>query len=446
MFVDFAIPWFNQLSGWSVQANLFENAGYLSAMVGIILLVTILAGAYPAFYLSGFEPSQVLKSQQSGSHKSRLRTFLVVTQFAFAVFLMICSGIMFDQLEYLKNKDRGYDAKQVVSVGIPQEASFSTRETMRTEFLRDPRVSKVSLASRNPASCCNSTRVYPEQVTSENGVIVNEISIDSRYLDLFDIPVVKGRNFDPNIAGDSTGTMLINETAATQFGWDDPIGKTVEFRPSEGSPKSYRVIGVVQDFHYENLYDRIQPLIIRYKKIDFSSLMVQYTSVDDEEMKQWLNNKWSAFFPAKPVNYSFIEQEMLEAHELEEIIADMLIKCTILAIFVACLGLLGISSYTILRRRKEIGIRKVMGATMTDIVRMLSGNFLKLVLISFALAAPFAWFGMSQWLSTFAYHTEIRMIVFVLSGLATVAIAWVTVAWQTVSAARLNPVDTLQSE
>jgi len=446
MFVDFALPWFNQLSGWSVEANLLKNAGYLSAMVGVILLVTILAGAYPAFYLSRFEPSQVLKSQQSGSHKSRLRTFLVVTQFAFAVFLMICSFIMYDQLQYLQNKDRGYDAKQVISVGIPQEASLSTRETMRTEFLRDPRVSNASMASRTPATCCSSTRVYPEQVTSENGVIANDMSIDSRYLDLFDIPVVKGRNFDPNIAGDSTGAMLINETAATQFGWENPIGKIIERRPTDGSSKSYRVIGVVQDFHHDNLYNRIQPLIIQYQKADFSSLIVQYTSVDNDEMKQWLNDKWSAFFPAKPVNYSFVEQEISDAHELEGIIADMLIKCTILAIFVACLGLLGISSYTILRRRKEIGIRKVMGATMTDIVRMLSGKFLKLVVISFVLAAPFSWYGMSQWLSTFAYHTEIHIMVFILSGLATMAIAWVTVAWQTVSAARLNPVETLHSE
>ena len=306
MFVDFALPWFNELSGWSVQANLLENTGYLSAMIGVILLVTILAGAYPAFYLSGFEPSQVLKSQHSGSHKSRLRTFLVVTQFSFAVFLMISSGIMYDQLQYLKDKDRGYNAEQIVSVGIPQEATLSTMETMRTEFLRDPRTTKASLASRTPVACCSSTRVYPGQVTSENGVIVNEMSIDPHYLDLFNIPVVEGRNFNPEIAGDTTSAMLINETAATQFGWENPIGKTVEFRPSEGDSYSYRVIGVVRDFHYDNLYDQIQPLIIRYRQSDFSNLIVQYTSVNNEEMKQWLNNKWKAFFPAKPVNYSFV--------------------------------------------------------------------------------------------------------------------------------------------
>lgn len=445
--VELALPWFNDLADWNVQAAYLENPLYLISAVGMILIVSLLAGGYPAFYLSAFQPAPVLKGDLStGKRRSLLRTTLVVSQFAVAIFLIISSAVVQGQLDFLKNKDLGFETRNIMVTGIPDNAGPAERETIREELSRRASISAISLTSSIPGDNSGSIRKFrPEGEFAEDGLLVNYYSVDEQFLNLFDVELKSGRNFNPNLASDSSDAFIINEAAARKFGWSDPLEKTIVVGDEEEA-RTARVVGLAEDFHFETLHNSIRPLILQYRPENFGSIAMKLNTADLSGTAGEIVDFMKSFNAGLPVNYYFLEEDIADEYTTENVIGEMLRYFTYLTILIACMGLFGLASYTIIQRRQEIGIRKVLGATIAGIVATLSREFIKLVVIGFLVAAPLAYFLVNQWLNSFAYSTEMGLLVFLGSGLLAVAIAVVTVSYHAIQAATMNPVKSLRSE
>lgn len=445
--VEFALPWFNDLAEWNVQANYLENTFFVVSIITLIVLVSILAGGYPAFYLSSFKPSSVLKgSQSTGKNRLLLRMGLVVTQFSVAVFLIISSWVADDQIEYLKTKELGFETENILVTILPAELDRETRQTIQQELERKLEVKGSSLTANIPGEDSGSIRLFkPEGQFEEDGLLVNYYRVDENFLNLFDIELLKGRNFNAGLASDSTDAYIINEAAAQKFGWSDPIGKTITAGKGEEQNIS-TVVGLVENFHFETLHNSIQPLILQYRPSNFNKIALSLNTTDLSSSAEEIVDFLKPFNAGLPIGYYFLEDDIADEYTTEEVIGEMLRYFTWLTILIACMGLLGLASYTIVQRRKEIGIRKVLGASVYGIIINLSKEFLKLTIIGFVIAAPAAYLLLTQWLNSFAYSTGISAFVFVGAGVLAVSIAMLTISYNTIRAANMNPVESLKRE
>ncbi|MDX1619016.1 MAG: ABC transporter permease [Balneolaceae bacterium] len=441
--VELALPWFNDLAEWNVQIRYTENLFYLGSIAGVILLVGLLAGGYPAFYLSSFRPAPVLKGDKTaGKGGSLLRTSLVVFQFTVGIFLIISSAAVEGQLQYLKNKDLGFETGNILVTSVPKEGDL---ETIRQELTRKSAVASVTYSSNTPGHGGGSMRKFrPEGRYAEDGLLLKYYSIDERYLEFYDIKLLRGRNFNSEIASD-TAAVIINRAAAQKFGWSDPIGKRV-YTGDEENERAAKVVGVVENFHHEPLHNAIQPLILNFNRSRMNRLSAKLNSPDLSGTAEEVSAFLRKFNNGLPMGHSFLEEDISRIYTTEEVIGEMLRYFTYLTIFIACLGLLGLASYTIIQRQKEIGIRKVLGATASEIMGRLSVDFLKLIGISFLIAAPLAYLLLDQWLNSFAYSADLSPMLFAVSGLLAVGIAAATVGYHTLKAARINPVESLRRE
>ncbi|MFV1883326.1 MAG: ABC transporter permease [Balneola sp.] len=448
MLVELALPWFNDMAEWSVQANYLSNPVYLISIFVIVLLVGVLAGGYPAFVLSAFRPALVLKGEKTGlKGKSFLKTGLVVAQFTVAIFMIVSTAAVDKQLSFLKNKDLGFNKNDVLVTGVPNEVSRAELDLVRTELFRIPGVSKVAFSSNIPGSeSGNRGQFYPEGVFGEDGLLVNNYFIDDHFISQFDLNLLEGRDFSKDLASDSTNSIIINQAAAEKFGWDSPIGKTIQTENREKERTFYTVVGVLEDFHYETLHSSIEPLIIRNNSDFFSDISVRISTTSLEETTTQIANVLKSFNEGIPVWYYFLEDDIATDYTTEEVIGEMLRYFAYLTIFIACLGLLGLVSFTVINRKKEIGIRKVLGASVASIVKSISTEFLKLVIIGFLIGAPLAFFLVQQWLNSFAYSTSPGALIFVGSGIAIIAISLITIGYQAIKAALANPVESLKNE
>lgn len=446
--VEFALPWFNDLAEWSVTADYLSNPLYIISIVGFVLLVGLFAGGYPAFVLSSFKPVKVLKGENTGSKgKSVLKTGLVITQFTVAIFMIISTGAVDRQLDYLKNKDLGFNKSDVIITGIPTETPDLEFELIREELFRIPGVTDVSFSSNIPGSQSGSRiQFYPEGELAENGLLVNSYSIDDHFVRQFDLTLLNGRDFTSDLASDSVSSVIINESAAKRFGWQEPIGKIITTRSLEDEEATYLVVGIVKDFHFETLQSAIRPLIILNDHNRFGNTSIRINSENIADVSEQISSTLKSLNAGIPLWYYYLEDDIATDYSTEEVIGEMLRYFTYLTIFIACLGLLGLVSFTVINRRKEIGIRKVLGASVLSIVQSISFQFLKLVLIGFLVGAPLAYFLVTQWLNSFAYSTPPSVMIFIGSGVITLLIALLTIAYQAVKAALANPVDSLKSE
>ena len=446
-FVEFALPWFNDLAEWNVQAQYFENTFYLISITVLVLLVSVLAGGYPAFYLSSFRPALVLKgSKSTGKSRAWLRSSLVVAQFSAAIFLIIGSWIADNQIEYLHSKDLGFKTSNMMILSLPSEMDYESMKTLKQELGRKSEVSSSSLASNIPGEESGSISNFrPEGQYEEDGLLVNYYSIDASYLPLFDIELLAGRNFSSELSSDSTSAYIINEAAAKKFGWEHAIGKTISVKSGDETIEK-SVVGMVEDFHFETLHQSIRPLILQYRPDNFTRLAMNLNAADLSASAGEIAELVKPYNAGLPVGYYFLEEDIANEYTTEEVIGSMLRYFTYLTILIACMGLLGLASYTILQRRKEIGIRKVLGASTFGIITNLSGEFLKLTLAGFVIAAPLAYVLLTQWLNSFAYSTDISVFIFLGAGVAAVSIAMLTISYNTVKAANMNPAESLKSE
>lgn len=442
------LPVFNSLTGESLLVSEFTTLPVAFFMFLGTVAVGLLAGVYLAFYISSFQPATAIKNG-SGSHPKRqsLRSSLVVFQFSMSVILIIATLLINQQLQFIQSKNVGYGKEQVIILNTPEVPENQLR-TFKEIALQDEQVKAASISSFLPVtSKRNGDYWYPEGQTDQKySVPMQEWEVDEDYLATYKMVLVQGRNFLKGQVADSS-RVVINETAAKQLGYKEPIGKSIH---KQGGDR-LTIVGVVKDFHYESLRTRIEPLcfmldanIVSDKSNDALSLRLETS--DMAASISALENKWKKIAPGQPFEYSFLNESFDAMYRAEERTQMLFTTFTTIAIFISCLGLFGLATFMAEQRTKEIGVRKVLGASVKSIVTLLSGDFLKPVLFAILIASPIAWYMMSRWLQGFNYRIEIEWWVFVLAGTLAVSIALITVSFQSVRAALMNPVKSLKNE
>ncbi|MES2732952.1 MAG: ABC transporter permease [Bacteroidota bacterium] len=447
LLVNVTLPFFNNLTG--KELDLPWMAIPMVLLFG--LLVGILAGSYPAFFLSSFKPVSVLKGSAtivklSGSRRGiGLRSGLVVFQFLVSITLMVGATVVYKQLKYIQDKKVGYDREQILIIEDTWRLG-NNEHVFRQKLLQDSRLVNASISGFLPAGPSNNNNFT---VTTEDNplqlVKTLRYGVDYHYLPTLGMQLVAGRNFSEKMGTDSTG-IIINETAARTFGWlTSPVGHTLTNSNNQGKKTTYRVIGVVKDFHFRSLHERIAPLVMVLG--DHSgSVIVKAKTKDMAGLLATIKSQWTPFAPEEPFTYTFLDERFEAMYRFEQKVGQVVALFAGLTIFVACLGLFGLATFTTEQRTKEIGVRKVLGASVTNIVGLLSKDFLKLVLIANVIAWPLAYYAMNKWLEDFAYRIDISWWVFALAGLAAVAVALFTISFQAVKAALANPVKSLRTE
>jgi putative ABC transport system permease protein len=441
--IKLALPVFNDLSGKHVH---FDTKPVF-AFVVLGLLVGLIAGLYPAFYLSSFKPIAVLKGKLTSNHKSfGLRSSLVVFQFFISVGLIIGTIVVYQQMKFIQNKKLGYDREQLLT--IPNSYALGKNEQVyKQDLLKDSRIVSATVSWYKPAgpSGNNNALAYPEGHDNQIRKTL-EYHVDELYIPTFGMQMAAGRNFSASFATDSLA-MIINENAAKAFGWGTAhaIGKTIIRQNSDrGKNVPFHIVGVVKDFNFKSLHEPITPLLMTLQPE--GGLTFKIKTADISGLLATMKKQWEAFHTDEPFTYAFMDDLYNKTYSSEQKTGSILNMFSILTIFVACLGLFGLATYTAEQRTKEIGIRKVLGASIMQVTQMLSKEFLKLVLIASLIAFPVAWWAMNGWLQSFAYRIDISWWVFAFAALAALLIALLTVSFQAIKAAIANPVNSLRSE
>ena len=446
LLVSVLLPWFDQVSGKHIAFASFLTWPALLSAVALTLVVGSAAGIYPAFFLSSFNTIRVLKAGATlkGSRSSFLRSGLVVFQFVVSIALIVATLIVYHQLHYMQDKRLGFDKDQVVYI---RDAGLlgNNQEAFRQRLLQDRRVTNASISWSVPGSgAMNGTEIYPKKDGPGNGreIHTNIYNIDYDYVPTLGLQVIRGRNFSRDFPSDSSG-VLINETEANDLGWGrtDPIGKTI----LRSGQLEYKVIGVVRDFHYMSVKMKIAPLMMMLGG-NYGGILVKVKTADIGGFLADTKQQWRAFNPAGPFGYYFLDEQFANMYVSEQRTGRLFTAFTIIAILIAGLGLFGLAAYMVEQRTREIGIRKVLGASVTSVLFLVSGEFLLLVGVAFLIAVPVTWWAMNEWLREFAYRTPVSWWIFPLAGAAALLVALFTISFQTTRAATANPVESLRSE
>lgn len=450
--VGLLLPLFNQLAGKSIGPGAITDGWMLPGIALSCLLTGLLAGGYPAFFLASFKPIRVLKGgdvvgkQSGGQHTNWVRNTLVTVQFVVSSVLIVGTVIVYQQLRFIQTKKVGFDKEQVLVLHDTYMLGEGI-QAFKTELTKLAAVRQVTLAGFLPVGASNKGT---EGFQPANGSPQPETyrattyQVDADYLPTLGMKLVRGRNFSNAFRSDSTA-VLINETAAKQFGWKNPIGQQIStVAESALGRRTYTIVGVVNDFHFESMHQSIAPLVMRYGG-DTYQIALRVQSSDISALLTVIEKRWKTR-TGSPFAYSFLNERFNTVYASENRIGKLFGIFALLAILIACMGLFGLAAFTTQQRTKEIGVRKVLGASVTSIVGLLSKDFLKLVLIAIVIASPLAWWAMNRWLADFAYKIDIEWWVFALAGLLAVGIALMTVSFQSVKAALMNPVSSLRSE
>jgi len=443
-----ALPFVSSLSGQDLSIAFMSVTWLIPGLIGLALFVGFLAGSYPALFLSAFRPAQVLKGNlKAGSAHSRLRSILVVSQFMISISLIIGTGIILDQIKFMKNKSLGFDKESVLVVEIMDRNVRQSLESMKTEIQKVPGVLSVSSTSLVPGQEPSVQPFIPEGFTEKQAQLMEIFWIDHDFVPTLGMEIIKGRNFSQEFRTDSSSAVIINQTAARRYGWENPIGKTIR-APSDEIMKwdTYTVVGVVKDFHRTSLHSVIGPQLIGNDPGNFDELIIRISPENSDTTLRLLMEKWKEINPQRPFDFFFLDTLLESQYGAEERLSDIISAFSVFAIFIACLGLFGMASFAAEQRTKEIGIRKVLGASAPGVVALLSKDFLKLIAIANLIAWPLAYFSMHKWLQNFAYKTGIDVWVFLFTGVMAMGIALATVSYQSIKAALLDPVDAIKYE
>ena len=445
--ISLVLPWFNNLTEKEITLNFFQNIELLLGVIVLVIIVGLLSGSYPALVLASFNPTNVLKSGLSNnSGGGLLRKILVISQFVVSIALMICIGIVYKQLNYIQNKNLGFNTEQILIADMNFNF-FNRYGPFKNELVKIPEISGVSMFGGS---------IPGEIMIIENAFVSSGSPVDEQQWfsamfathdieKIMDIEFLDGHSFQLGSSVDSTG-FILNESAVEALGWkDDVIGRSLDqLNSNDGSIlQTGEVIGVVKDFHYRPLYEKIKPLVIRFGG---GKICIKIKSVDLTGTISEIEDIWNDQFENTPFRYSFMDDNFSILYQKEYKFSKTIQYFSILAIFIACLGLLGLSAYATENRKKEIGIRKVNGATVLELLSLLTRDFTKLVLIAYIIAIPIAYYAGSAWLDNFAYKAGIGIEIFVISGCIAFFVAFLTISYHTVKAAVKNPVEALRYE
>jgi putative ABC transport system permease protein len=445
--VDLVLPLFRSLSGIELHIDYAKNLWLLPSLVGLAVLVGLIAGSYPAFFLSAHQPMDVLRGQpKSGPKSNRFRSVLVIVQFSISIILIVGTIIVFNQLHFMKNRRLGFHKEQIIVIPVSDESTSESLRPVKQELLSHTGILSVAASSQVPGQTTYINPFIPEGFPPEQMQYMGELYIDHDFIPSMGIEITAGRNFSADLKTDASQSVIINETAAKKFGWDTPVGKTIQEVTMSKELREYTVIGVVKDFHMESLRKKIIPLFIGCTTHQFNSLSVRAKPENFPETLSFLKTKMKQIDPLRPFEYSFLDDSFDAQYSAEERLSRVFSYFSILAIFIACLGLFGLASFSAEQRTKEIGVRKVLGASVAGIVVLLSKEFTKWVLIANAIAWPIAYFSLNQWLQGFAYRTSLTLTAFVFSAIISILVALLTVSYQAIKTAMANPVDSLRYE
>jgi len=449
--VQLTLPLLNSMSGRELGLHYPTFPWFIPSFIGLALFMGFVSGTYPAIFLSGFRPMGVLKHHAMKIKRSlRFRNILVVFQFAISIMLIVGTGMIVNQLTYMKNKKLGFDKENVVVLRTRDSRIRDTMEPFKSELKQYSGISDVGVSTNVPVGLMTTKAYVPEGHSEDQRVLMYELGVDQDFIPTLGMEIVAGRNFSEDISTDADQSVIINETAAKQLGWDDPIGKIIyEVRGASLDrrvPKT--VIGLVKDFHTHSLHREIDPIYISHA---LESGVSNYVSVriragDLSKTMDFLKKKWMKIETHRPFDYFFLDDRVNGQYRAEEKLSAIFSYFTAFAIIIAAMGLFGLASYAAEQRTKEIGIRKVLGSSIGKIILLLVKDFTKWVIIANILAWPVAYFVLHRWLQNFAYRVDIKLWLFVLSGLLALMVALFTVSYQAIRAAGVNPVKSLRYE
>ncbi|MEM1137443.1 MAG: FtsX-like permease family protein, partial [Bacteroidota bacterium] len=443
---EFLLPAFNELSEKEIAISIFQNITHVLIFFIVSIVVGLLAGIYPALVLSKFKSVAVLKGRFSSSQKGiMLRRVLVVAQFVISIVLIAGTTIVYKQLSYMRQQALGFKQDQMMIIDFRRDDGVQEKiETFKRELTNNPNVLTISASSSVPSRRNNGAYTKIENPDGElQASNVDLFYVDHNFLDQYEMTISAGRKFSHDFLTDTTG-LIVNEATVESYGYqsaEEIIGK----RFSQWGVKG-EIIGVVKDYHFQSLQEKIKPLTIRLEPTNTRYLSLNISTEDIVTTVASVEKEWQRLAPQRPFNYFFLDQSFNEQYKAEMRFGELFIYFACLAIFIACLGLLGLISYTIVQRTKEIGIRKVLGASKLSIIKLLTQDVVKLIIIAFFIALPIAWFSLSKWLENFAYQTDLSGWIFILAGLLVMSITLITISIQALKAALLNPVDSIKNE
>jgi len=442
--VLFLLAPFNTIAEKKISASNLINGQTISLLIGLVIIVGFVSGSYPAFLLSAFRPAEVLSGKKhKGASGGLLRKILVVVQFSISVFLIIGLSVIYSQMSFIKNRPLGYDKENILAVPLSDPAPRSTYQSYKTTLLSNTDVKSVSAASTLPGGLFGVALLRPVGRPPNENLTVQIMTVDYDFIETLGIELHEGRDYSREFTTDLNRALLLNEEAVEQFGFDSGLDK----RLTPGGLASLPVVGVLKDYYFKSLHQKIEPFALSLATEQaFNWVFIKTTEESMPEVMQFAEQEWRRINPGHPFEYTFVERENDMMYQSEMKLSRLFSIFTVIAIYIACLGLFGLASFTVVQRTKEIGMRKVLGASTRGIVLILSKEYVKWVVLANVFAWPFAYYFMRRWLEGFAYHTSLNIMAFFASGILALFIALLMVSFQTIKAAAANPVDSLRYE
>ncbi|MBD2699241.1 ABC transporter permease [Spirosoma sp. BT702] len=458
VFIGLLLPILNNLTGKHLTIRyLFSDGSLFVGFIAIALLTGLLSGSYPAFFVSQFQPIATLKGSFVGGKAKggAIRQVLLGVQFVASIALIIGTVVAFQQLRYMQNQSLGFDKDLIITANTRNEritnvfadrndSTYQRLRTFREILLKNPQIQQVTLSTRQMGEGAVRRNVVPEGHKPEDNLFIGAMGVDHNFAQTYGLKFVAGRDFSETYPTDRTSAFLINETGVKQFGWKSPaeaIGKSVNLEGKEG-----KIVGVLHDFHNQSLQNPIASMMLTIDQPRLSLFSIKIQAQNKAETLKFIQQEWDRYFPEKGFSYQFVDQRLAQLYEREQRLSRLISYFAILTVLISCLGLYGLVSLVTQQKTKEIGIRKVLGASVSSIVGLLSKDFVVLVLIALIIASPLAWWAMNKWLEGFAFKINIEWWMFALAGLLTVLVALLTVSFQSIKAALVNPVKSLRSE